>query len=59
MSLAKIFTLYTIGFLGVTILIGIAEVLFGLPNAWIGWIFMAFVAGHLHCHRHRHANVES
>jgi cation/acetate symporter len=45
MSLAKIFTLYTVGFLGVTILIGIAEVLFGLPNAWIGWIFMALSLG--------------
>jgi cation/acetate symporter len=45
MSLAKIFTFYTIGFLGVTILIGIAEVLFGLPNAWIGWIFMALSLG--------------
>ena len=45
MSLAKIFSLYTIGFLGVTILIGIAEVLFGLPNAWIGWIFMGLSLG--------------
>ena len=25
--------------------IGIAEVLFGLPNAWIGWIFMALSLG--------------
>src|SRR5574341_2512307 len=41
MSLAKIFTLYTLCFLGVTILIGIAELAFGLPNKWIGWIFMA------------------
>src|SRR5512132_990709 len=41
MSLDKIFGLYTIGFLGITILIGIAEVAFGLPNRWIGWIFMA------------------
>src|SRR5512147_381896 len=41
MSLDKIFGLYTIGFLGVTILIGIAEMAFGLPNRWIGWIFMA------------------
>ena len=45
MSLAKIFTFYTIGFLGVTILIGIAEIFFGLPNAWIGWIFMALSLG--------------
>ena len=45
MSLAKIFGFYTIGFLGVTILIGIAEMAFGLPNAWIGWIFMALSLG--------------
>jgi cation/acetate symporter len=45
MSLAKIFGFYTIGFLGVTVLIGIAEILFGLPNAWIGWIFMALSLG--------------
>src|SRR6266508_2676781 len=41
MSLDKIFGLYTVVFLGVTILIGIAEFAFGLPNRWIGWIFMA------------------
>jgi cation/acetate symporter len=41
MSLDRIFGLYTIGFLGVTVLIGIAEMAFGLPNRWIGWIFMA------------------
>ena len=40
MSLDKIFGLYTVGFLGVTILIGIAEVFFGLPNRWIGYLFM-------------------
>jgi cation/acetate symporter len=40
-TLGRIFGLYTIGFLGVTILIGIAELAFGLPNRWIGWIFMA------------------
>jgi cation/acetate symporter len=45
MSLAKIFGYYTLGFLGVTILIGIAERLFGLPNLWIGWIFMALSLG--------------
>jgi cation/acetate symporter len=39
-SLDKIFGLYTVAFLGVTILIGIGEVAFGLPNRWIGWIFM-------------------
>ncbi len=41
MSLDKIFGLYTVGFLGITILIGIGEVFFGLPNKWIGWLFMA------------------
>jgi cation/acetate symporter len=40
-TLDKIFGLYTLGFLGVTILIGIAELTFGLPNRWIGWLFMA------------------
>ena len=45
MSLQKIFGLYTFGFLGVTILIGLAETLFGLPNRWIGWIFMALSLG--------------
>ena len=45
MSLAKIFGLYTVSFLGVTVLIGIAEVAFGLSNAWIGWIFMALSLG--------------
>jgi len=41
MSLDKLFGIYTIAFLAVTVLIGIGEVFFGLPNAWIGWIFMA------------------
>jgi cation/acetate symporter len=41
MSLDKIFGFYPVGFLAVTILIGIAETVFGLPNRWIGWIFMA------------------
>src|SRR5258705_3479716 len=41
MSLDKIFGLYTVSFLAVTILIGIGELTFGLPNRWIGWIFMA------------------
>ena len=40
MSLGKIFSWYTIGFLGVTILIGLAQALFGLPNRWVGWLFM-------------------
>jgi len=39
-TLDRIFGLYTIGFLAVTIIIGIAEMAFGLPNRWIGWIFM-------------------
>jgi cation/acetate symporter len=44
-TLDKIFGLYTVGFLGVTILIGIAELAFGLPNRWIGWIFMGLSLG--------------
>src|SRR5919109_5078399 len=40
MSLANIFGLYTLYFLGVTVLIGIAERLFGLSSQWIGWLFM-------------------
>ncbi|MBM4299041.1 MAG: cation acetate symporter, partial [Deltaproteobacteria bacterium] len=45
MSLARIFGLYTICFLGVTILIGIAEQFFGLSAQWIGWIFMGLSLG--------------
>lgn len=45
MSLRKIFTLYTLCFLGVTILIGIAEAAFGLPQRWIGWLFMGLSLG--------------
>src|ERR687897_2215588 len=45
MSLGKIFGLYTICFLGVTLLIGIAEQLFGLTPQWIGWIFMGLSLG--------------
>ena len=41
MSLDKIFGLYTIGFLGVTILIGIGEKIGLFSNQMIGWIFMA------------------
>ena len=41
MSLDKIFGLYTIGFLAVTVLIGIGEWLGLFSNQWIGWIFMA------------------
>jgi cation/acetate symporter len=45
MNLRKIFGLYTIGFVGVTLLIGLAEWLFDLPNRWIGWIFMGLSMG--------------
>jgi cation/acetate symporter len=45
MSLGKVFGLYTIAFVTVTLLIGIAEAVFGLPNRWIGWIFMALSMG--------------
>jgi cation/acetate symporter len=40
MSLGKVFGWYTVGFLGITILIGLAQSLFGLPNRWVGWLFM-------------------
>src|SRR5574339_250027 len=45
MSLDKVFGIYTVSFLAVTILIGIGELAFGLPNRWIGWIFMALSLG--------------
>jgi cation/acetate symporter len=45
MSLKQIFGLYTLGFLAVTLLIGIAEAVFGLPPRWIGWIFMGLSLG--------------
>jgi cation/acetate symporter len=41
MSLDKIFGLYTLGFLGITILIGIGEAVGLFSNRMIGWIFMA------------------
>ena len=41
MSLDKIFGLYTLGFLGVTVLIGIGEKIGLFSNQMIGWIFMA------------------
>jgi cation/acetate symporter len=41
MSLDKIFGLYTICFLGVTVLIGIGERIGLFSNQMIGWIFMA------------------
>ena len=40
MSLGKIFGWYTVSFLAITILIGLAQVMFGLPNRWVGWLFM-------------------
>jgi cation/acetate symporter len=40
MSLDKIFGLYTLGFLGVTVLIGIGERIGLFSNQMIGWIFM-------------------
>jgi cation/acetate symporter len=44
-SLGKIFGLYTISFLAVTIAIGLAEAFLGLPRKWIGWIFMGLSMG--------------
>src|SRR5512132_2337808 len=41
MSLDRIFGLYTVGFLGVTVVIGILEQLGIVSNQAIGWIFMA------------------
>jgi cation/acetate symporter len=45
MSLNKVFGLYTVAFLVVTILIGVAEAVFDLPKNWIGWIFMGLSMG--------------
>ena len=45
MGLNKVFGLYTVGFVTVTILIGLAEAFLGLPNRWIGWIFMGLSMG--------------
>jgi cation/acetate symporter len=45
MNLGKVFGLYTIGFIAVTFLIGLAEWLFDLPNRWIGWLFMGLSMG--------------
>jgi len=44
-TLDKIFGLYTVAFIAVTVLIGLAEYLLGLPPKWIGWIFMALSIG--------------
>ncbi|HEX7125870.1 MAG TPA: sodium:solute symporter family protein [Thermodesulfobacteriota bacterium] len=45
MNLRKIFALYTVAFIGVTVLIGLLERFAGLPNRWIGWLFMALSLG--------------
>lgn len=45
MNLNKVFGIYTVGFLAVTILIGIAEAVFHLENRIIGWIFMGLSMG--------------
>ena len=58
MTLDKIFGLYTLGFLLVTILIGIAELAFGLPSKWIGWDLHGAVAGYLRLHWHHHAHLQ-
>src|SRR5512140_1440787 len=41
MSLNRLFALFTIGFLAITIGIGIAEKTLGLSSTWIGYLFMA------------------
>ena len=41
LSLQRIFGYYTVGFLGITILIGIGEAIGLFSNQMIGWIFMA------------------
>src|ERR671922_2771542 len=41
MSLDKIFGLYTLGFLGITVVIGILEQMRLITNQHIGWLFMA------------------
>jgi cation/acetate symporter len=45
MHLNKIFGLYTVAFLAVTLLIGLGEAFFGLSKQWIGWIFMGLSMG--------------
>ncbi|HEY8370763.1 MAG TPA: sodium:solute symporter family protein [Thermodesulfobacteriota bacterium] len=45
MNLRKVFLLYTLAFIGVTILIGLLERFAGLPNQWIGWLFMGLSLG--------------
>jgi cation/acetate symporter len=45
MNLRKIFALYTIGFIAVTILIGVLQWAFAIPNRYVGWMFMALSMG--------------
>ena len=52
-SLDRIFGLYTVLFLGTTVLIGIGERVGLFSNQMIGWLFMAHVAGHLRRDRRR------
>ena len=53
MNLNKVFGLYTVGFLVVTILIGIAEAVFQLPNRYHRLDLHGSLDGHLPAHRHR------
>ncbi len=41
MTPKKFYTIFTIAFVGITILIGIAERALGLSGTWIGYLFMA------------------
>ena len=60
MSLDKIFGLYTLGFLGVTVLIGIGEMAFGLFSNQMDRLDLhGAVAADLRVHRHRDPDVES
>jgi cation/acetate symporter len=43
-SLKKYYSFYTLGFIGFVVLLAIAEQM-GMPNKWIGWIFMAATVG--------------
>ncbi len=44
-NLGKIFGLYTVGIVAITVVLGLAEAYLGLSKAWIGWIFMALSMG--------------
>ena len=57
MTLDKIFGLYTLGFLLVTILIGIAELAFAAEQ--MDWLDLhGAVAGYLRLHWHHHTHVQ-